>query len=277
MISAGVGVRGERVVEHPQACLPQEEERDQPRDRRHAEPDDGRAGPQQHEVGGHERGEPEDAGLLDERQRERQQEREPPLPRVAVARPEEEGHRREPVHRRHVQLRVARERHVDVHEGHRHQDVGGHGREERRGAPRAHLPVEREAQRDAAREPRHVHEGVVPAAESERAPHLEQRHGGGIARCRVGEHLRRVGADPLRLRHEGRHVSQLEPDARLGGPLHPRVPREERPPEELGEEARVAHGDRRQEHGREDRLPAREPGPVRTPVRRRERRAAVPA
>ena len=145
-------------------------------------------------------------------------------------------------------------------------------------APHARTcPWNAKPERDAAREPRHVHERVVPAAERERAPHLQQRHGGGVARGRVGEHLRRVGADPLRERHEGRHVAQLEPHARLGGPLHPRVP-----------------GDRAGRHTSSASRPAKrtataarstaariafqrvEPGPVGAPVRRRERRAAAP-
>ena len=122
--------------------------------------------------------------------------------------------------------------------------------------------VHGDGQRHRHHPPRPVHQRVVPAAEREARPHLQQRHGRRVLRAPRRSTTRRRRRTSVRAARERHDAAELVPDARLGRPLDPRVPRIERPPRDFEREQREAQ-----------RQPREQP-PTRRRARRRRVRAA---
>ena len=117
---------------------------------------------------------------------------------------------------------------MHVGERQRRDEKRADERSRRAHVERAQSAIDGERQRDAYLPPRRIHQHVVPAAERDAAPYLQQRHRRRVLGRRI-EIDGAVGGEPLVDTREGRDVAELEPDARLRRPLRPCVPRIEGP------------------------------------------------
>ena len=176
-------------------------------------------------------------GILDQHARGDEQQRERRIVAAAVLGPAPAGKDREREVGGQRQVGVARERDVRVQNRQRHHQPRADQRPQRIEAALREEAVDRQRERHAGQPPGEIDERVVPAPQHRRAPCLQQRHGAGIVRVGVGVGGA-PGLEPFGRRDERDHRFQLEPDARLGGPMRPRVPWEQRPRHGFGEQQR---------------------------------------
>ena len=186
--------------------------------------------PQRDDRGGDERQRPHDAGRLDRHACDRQQQRERGIARATRQRP---APQRESSHRvigRHRKIGVAGECDVHVGERQRRDEPCADHRAQRRCTRGAQQSVHADPERDGGEPPRQIHQRIVPAPQRKARPDLPQRNGRGVVGRGV-EPRGAVGGEPLLGMDERHHPPHAVPDASLGRPLHPRIPRVQRDPE----------------------------------------------